>query len=62
MHATREVSKENPHMSKHVQVESALSMTGSNADERIPLTPRESMLMLATIYNRLAAATAQPLV
>ncbi len=58
--ATREVSKENPHMSKHVQVESALSMTGSNADERIPVTPRESMLMLAAIYNRLAAATDRP--
>ena len=57
---TREVSKENPFMSKHVQVESALSMTGSNADERIPVTPRESMLMLAAIYNRLAAATGQP--
>jgi molybdopterin-containing oxidoreductase family iron-sulfur binding subunit len=57
---TREVSKENPFMSKHVQVESALSMTGSNADERIPVTPRESMLMLADIYNRLAAASGQP--
>lgn len=58
--STREVSKAHPHMSKHVQVESALSMTGSNADERIPVTPGESMLMLAAIYNKLAAATAQP--
>ncbi|MDX2431379.1 MAG: hypothetical protein QNK35_10620, partial [Bacteroides sp.] len=57
--ATREVTKAHPQMSKHVQVESALSMTGSNADERIPVTPRESMLMLAAIYNRLAAATGQ---
>ncbi len=58
--ATRELSKEHPHMSKHVQVESALSMTGSNADERIPVTPGESILMLAAIYNKLAASTGQP--
>ena len=57
--ATREVNKEHPHMSKHVQVESTLSMTGSNADERIPVTPRESILMLAAIYNKLAAASGQ---
>jgi len=58
--STREVSREHPHMSKHIQVESALSMTGSNADERIPVTPRESMLMLAAIYNILAAGTTYP--
>ena len=44
-------------MSKHVQVESALSMTGSNADERIPVTPEESLLMLGNIYNNMAGAT-----
>ncbi len=37
--STREVSSKHPHMSKHIQVESALSMTGSNADERIPVSP-----------------------
>ena len=58
--ATREVSTAHPHMSKHVQVESGLSMTGSNADERIPVTPGESILMLAAIYNKLAASTSQP--
>ena len=58
--ATREVSREKPQMSKHIQVESGLSMTGSNADERIPVTPRESMLMLAAIYNKLAAGAGHP--
>ncbi len=58
--STRELSTAHPHMSKHVQVESALSMTGSNADERIPVTPRESVLMLGAIYNSIAEATGQP--
>jgi len=58
--STREVSKAHRRMSKHVQIESALSMTGSNADERIPVTPAESQLMLGNIYNRIAAATAHP--
>ncbi len=55
--ATREVTTANPHMSKHVQIESALSMTGSNADERLPVTPRESQLILGNIYNAIAGAT-----
>jgi len=58
--STRKVSAAHPHMSKHVQVESALSMTGSNADERIPVTPRESVLMLGAIYNKIAAAVGHP--
>lgn len=60
--ATREVWGENPRMSRHVQVESALSMTGSNADERIPVTPRESKLMLGNIYNEIAGATGFPFI
>jgi len=55
--STREISTAHPHMSRHVQVESSLSMTGSNADERIPVSPRESVLMLGAIYNSIAAAT-----
>jgi Fe-S-cluster-containing dehydrogenase component len=38
-------------------VESSFSMTGSNADVRIPVTPRDSVLMLGAIYNRIAEAT-----
>ena len=58
--ATRTVGSDRTHMSKHVQVESALSMTGASADERIPVSPAESERMLAAIYNRLAEATGQP--
>ena len=53
--AKREVSSMDPSMSKHVQVESTLSMTGSNADERIAVSTAESTLMIAAIYNTLAA-------
>jgi Fe-S-cluster-containing dehydrogenase component len=58
--AKRTVTSEHRHMSRHVQVESGLSMTGSCADERIPVTPGESELMLAAIYNKLAEATGGP--
>ncbi len=58
--STREVTSSHPHMSKHVQVESGLSMTGSNADVRIPVTPAESILMLGNIYNSVAGATGFP--
>jgi Fe-S-cluster-containing dehydrogenase component len=54
---TREVTAQHPHMSKHVQVESGLSLTGSNADRRIPVTPAESTRMLGDIFNKVAAAT-----
>jgi len=60
--STREPNPDHPHMSKHVQVEPGLSMTGSNADVRIPVTPRDSVLMLGTIYNRIAEATGHPLI
>jgi Fe-S-cluster-containing dehydrogenase component/anaerobic selenocysteine-containing dehydrogenase len=60
--ATREVTSARPYMSQHIQVESALSMTGANADQRIPVTPRESALMLAAIHNQLAAGSGSPLV
>ena len=60
--STRELNPDHPHMSKHVQVESGLSMTGSNADVRIPVTPRDSVLMLGAIYNRVAEATGNPLI
>ncbi|HER07832.1 MAG TPA: 4Fe-4S dicluster domain-containing protein [Bacteroides sp.] len=58
--STREVSSTRPRMSRHVQVESGFSVTGTSADIRLPVTPRESQLMLAAIYNRVADATGYP--
>lgn len=60
--STREVSADQPSMSKHVQLESALSMTGTNADVRIPVTPYESQLILGNLYNRVAEATGFPVI
>lgn len=40
-------------MSKHIQFESNMSLTGANADVRIPLTPTQQKIALAKLYGRL---------
>lgn len=45
----------NPKMSRHIQVESYMSLTGSNADNRILIKPSEQGAAIATFYNELAA-------
>ena len=40
-------------MSRHIQIESNMSITGSNADVRIPLKPTGQKHVLAYIYNKL---------
>ncbi|MFN8276065.1 MAG: TAT-variant-translocated molybdopterin oxidoreductase [Chitinophagales bacterium] len=47
----RKVSKSNRTMSRHIQIESALSITGSNADKRIPVKPSEEALAAAEILK-----------
>ena len=47
----------NAKMSRHVQVESAFSLTGSNADHRILVKPSEQGAAIAALYNAVAAAT-----
>ncbi len=44
----------NATMSHHVQVESHMSLTGSNADNRIMVKPSEQGAAIATLYNELA--------
>ena len=44
-------------MSKHIQFESYMSLTGSNADKRILIKPSEEHLILLNLYNKLAAGT-----
>ena len=44
-------------MSRHIQVESRMSMTGSNADNRILVKPSEQGAAIAALYNAVAAAT-----
>ncbi len=40
-------------MSRHIQFETGLSLTGSNADERIPIKPSEEGIILINLYNEL---------
>ena len=50
----RKVSKEKPEMSKHYQFESNLSLTGANADERIPVKVSEQAKVAVNLYNAVA--------
>ena len=43
----------NGKMSKHVQFEANMSLTGANADKRVPLTPSEQKVALAYFYGKL---------
>ena len=45
-------------MSWHMQVESNMSLSGANADKRIPSTPAEQRNFLAALYNKLAGNSA----
>ncbi len=44
-------------MSRHYQVESYMSMTGSNADNRVVVKPSEISASIAALYNNVAAQT-----
>ena len=43
----------NGKMSRHIQFESNMSLTGANADTRIPVKPSEQKLILLAIYSRI---------
>jgi len=43
-------------MSRHIQVESYMSLSGSNADNRIRINPSEAGSVLARLYNQIASA------
>ena len=53
----RKVSKEKKSMSKHYQFEANLSLTGSNADKRIPVKPSEYGAIAVSLYNAVAKLT-----
>ncbi len=44
-------------MSRHIQVESGMTLTGSNADHRILVRPSEMGAAIATLHNAVAAKT-----
>lgn len=54
---TRKVDKANPKMSRHIQFEANLSLTGSNADVRATYKPSQEGQVVARLYNEVAALT-----
>nr|WP_299383272.1 TAT-variant-translocated molybdopterin oxidoreductase [Allomuricauda sp.] len=40
-------------MSKHIQLESNMSLSGANADKRYPMTPTQQKIALAKLYGKL---------
>ena len=58
----RMINLSDPKMSRHIQVEAGMTMTGSNADNRIMIRPTEQGAAIATLYNALAAKTGAPTV
>jgi MoCo/4Fe-4S cofactor protein with predicted Tat translocation signal len=55
--ATRRVSKEKREMSKHIQFESILSLSGANADDRHTLKPSEMGATIVALYNKVAGGS-----
>ncbi|WP_242922346.1 TAT-variant-translocated molybdopterin oxidoreductase [Pontibacter liquoris] len=47
----RKVSSDKPEMSRHYQFETRLSLTGSNADVRVPIKPSEEAAVIQALYN-----------
>ena len=60
-YAKQYVTARNPKngkMAKHYQIESTLSLTGSNADDRIQIKPSEQAGLLSNLYSVLNGGTA----
>ncbi|NRD24294.1 TAT-variant-translocated molybdopterin oxidoreductase [Winogradskyella litoriviva] len=45
-------------MSRHIQFESNMSLSGANADKRVPLTPSQQKLVLAKLYSEVTGNSA----
>jgi molybdopterin-containing oxidoreductase family iron-sulfur binding subunit len=50
----RKVSEDKKTMSRHIQIESGMSLTGSNADVRVIINPSEEQNLIANLYNYIA--------
>lgn len=53
----RKISAKNPNMSKHIQFEGVMSLSGMNSDERIVCRPSEILNIAAAILNGLDGGT-----
>ncbi|MHC1707004.1 MAG: TAT-variant-translocated molybdopterin oxidoreductase [Bacteroidales bacterium] len=56
---TRRLTDKKKTLSKHIQLETALTITGSAADERIPIKPSEEGLLLSNLYAELSGLAGQ---
>jgi MoCo/4Fe-4S cofactor protein with predicted Tat translocation signal len=52
---TRKLHKEKKQMSRHYHFETNLTLTGANADYRTPIRPSQEGLVVAALYNAMAA-------
>ncbi len=52
----KKLTKDNKTLSRHYQLETALSVTGTNADERIPIKPSQEKRILLNLFNKIAIA------
>jgi len=50
-------SLQNKKMSRHIQFETGMSVTGTNADVRIPIKPSEEGIALISLYNAISGTT-----
>jgi MoCo/4Fe-4S cofactor protein with predicted Tat translocation signal len=57
---TRKLSADKKEMSRHIQFEAGMSLTGSNADERIPVKPSQELDIIMELYNEMASITGNP--
>jgi len=51
---SRSLMNGNDVLSKHIQYESYMSLTGSNADARVSIRPSDELVVLLNLYNELA--------
>lgn len=58
--AGRKINQANPEMSKHIQFESTLSLTGANADERYVHRPSEAGAVALALLAKLGGSVSAP--
>lgn len=56
----RKINQKNPEMSKHIQFESVLSLTGSNADDRFLHRPSETGAVVLNLLAKLGGNVSAP--
>ena len=57
----RKVGGRKTSMSRHIQVESQLSLTGTNADERVRILPSEQRALLLSLADRVSRRVGSPI-